>query len=347
MARGNQKKSYVTIKDIARHLGVSTSTVSRALRNQPDVNPETKQKVQELAEQLNYQPNLFASGLVSRRTRLLGVIVPQIANHFFAAITSGIQHVAYQQEYRVIICESDHSMTRERVNVEALLSIRVDGIIMAPLMDYSQQAKSHIQAIPDRDVPLVYVDRIQPEVPASSVLIDDYQSAKQATEYLISTGCRKLAHYSGLDWTPTSLNRTRGFIAALKESGLEVRDDWIIETGFEPWRAAEVTRDLFSQEETPDGIIGVNDRVLAGATHVLGEMGIRIPEDVSLIGFSDNPISSLIQPTLSSVRQPAYEMGEMATKILLEHIDQDRIAGPPVNELLDTRIIFRESTKLI
>lgn len=347
MARNSHEKSYVTIKDIARQLGVSTSTVSRALRNQPDVNPETKQRVQELAKQLNYQPNLFASGLVSRRTRLLGVIVPQIANHFFAAITSGIQHVAYQQEYRVIICESDHSMTRERVNIEALLSIRVDGIIMAPLMDYSQQTQAHIRAILDRHVPLVYVDRVQQKVPASSVLIDDYHAAKQATEYLISTGCRRLAHFSGLDWTSTSLNRKRGFLAALQESGLEIREDWIIETGFEPWKAAEITRELFQQEETPDAIIGVNDRVMAGATHTLGEMGIKIPEEVSLIGFSDNPISSLIQPTLSSVRQPAYEMGEVATKMLLEQIDQEQIPQQPETRILDTRIILRESTRLI
>ncbi len=345
MAKRDQRKSYVTIKDIARQLGISTSTVSRALRNQPDVNPETREAVHSLAEKLNYQPNLFASGLVSRRTHLLGVIVPQLANHFFAAITSGIQHVAYQKEYRVIICESDHSIERERVNVEALLSVRVDGIIMAPLMDYNHGMNAHVQSILERDVPLVYVDRLQPEVPASSVLIDDYQAAFDATEYLIATGCKRLAHFTGPEWTTTCRNRKLGFIEAIQKAGLELNESWIIETGFEPWRAAEVVRELFQQPNPPDGIIGVNDRVLAGATHVLGEMGVKIPDEVSLIGFSDNPISSLIQPTLTSVRQPSYEMGEIATSLLIDQIDHTGIPTAPINKILETRLILRESTR--
>lgn len=345
MAKRDQRKSYVTIKDIAKQLGISTSTVSRALRNQPDVNPETREAVHNLAEELNYQPNLFASGLVSRRTHLLGVIVPQLSNHFFAAITSGIQHVAYQNEYRVIICESDHSLERERVNVEALLSVRVDGIIMAPLMDYDHGINAHVRSILERDVPLVYVDRVQPEVPASSVSIDDYQAALDATEYLIASGCRRLAHFTGPEWTTTCRNRKLGFIEGVKRAGLELNESWIIETGFEPWRASEVTRELFQQENPPDGIIGVNDRVLAGATHVLGEMGVKIPDDVSLIGFSDNPISSLIQPTLTSVRQPSYEMGEVAASVLIDQIDNSGIPPVPINKVLDTRLILRESTR--
>ncbi len=345
MAKGPQKKSYITIKDIARQLGVSTSTVSRALRDRPDVNPETRKQVQALAEQLNYQPNLFASGLVSRRTRLLGVIVPRIANHFFSAITSGIQHVAYQHEYRVIICESDESLERERVNVEALLSIRVDGIIIAPLMDYDHRVNDHIQAILDRDVPMVYVDRLQPAVPASSVMIDDYRAAYEATEYLIASGCQRLGHFTGPEWTTTCSERKRGFIDAVKGAGLELREEWIMETGFEPWRAGEVSRDLFASEDRPDGILGVNDRVLAGAVKAIREMGIRIPDEVSMVGFSDNPIASLIQPTLSSVRQPAYEMGEVATSMILNQIEQEGIPWKPVHRILNTRMILRESTR--
>lgn len=345
MAKRDQRKSYVTIKDIAKQLGISTSTVSRALRNQPDVNPLTREAVQTLAKELNYQPNLFASGLVSRRTRMLGVVVPQLANHFFGAITSGIQNVAYQNEYRVIICESEHSLERERVNVEALLSVRVDGIIMAPQMDYNHQINTHVKSILERDVPLIYIDRIQPDVPASSVSIDDYQAALDATEYLIASGCSRLAHFSGPEWTTTSRNRKLGFIEAVKRAGLELNESWIIETGFEPWRAAEVVKELFQQAAPPDGIIGVNDRVLAGATHILGEMGVKIPDDVSLIGFSDNPISSLIQPTLTTVRQPAYEMGEVSASLLIEQIDHTGIPEVPISKVLGTRLILRESTR--
>lgn len=338
-----KKKSYITIKDIARQLGVSTSTVSRALRDAPDVHPETKEKVKALAESLHYQPNLFASGLVSRQTRLLGVVVPQISNHFFSAITSGVQHVAYQREYRVIICESDHSLEREKVNIEALLSVRVDGIILAPLMDYEHHITDHLRNILAREVPLVYVDRVQPAVPSSSVLIDDFAAAKEATEYLISTGCRRLAHFTGPQWTSVCRDRKNGFLAALNGAGLQVREDWILETGFEAWTAAELTRELFRDAQPPDGILGINDRVLAGATHALRGMGVDIPGQVSLIGFSDNPISSLIQPTLSSVRQPAYEMGEVAASLVL-----DRIAFPqrePEHRILETRLILRESTR--
>ncbi len=340
-----KKKSYITIKDIAKELRLSTSTVSRALRDRPDVNPETKILVKALAEKLHYQPNLFASGLVSRRTHLLGVVVPRISNHFFSAITSGIQNVAYQHEYRVIICESDHSMERERVNVEALLSIRVDGIMIAPLMDYHHTASDHLQTVSERGVPLVYVDRIQPQVPASSVLIDDFRAALEATEYLISTGCRRLAHFTGPQWTTVCRDRKLGFIEAIRRHGLELREDWIIETGFEPWVAAEVVKDLWADPLPPDGILGINDRVLAGATLSFRKMGVAIPDEVSLIGFSDNPISSLIIPTLSSVRQPAYEMGEMAATLLLDQIDGDGIPDEPVNKILETRLILRESTR--
>ncbi|MDP5170980.1 MAG: LacI family transcriptional regulator [Bacteroidia bacterium] len=340
-----KKKNYITIKDIARKLGISTSTVSRALRDQPDVNPETKEQVRKLAEELNYQPNLFASGLVSRRTRLLGVVVPRISNHFFSAITSGVQNVAYKHQYRVIICESDHSVERERENIEALLSIRVDGIIVAPLMDYEHSMTDHLANILARDVPLVYVDRVQPAVVASSILIDDFLAAREATEYLISTGCRRLAHFTGPQWTSVCRDRKLGFIEAVNRAGLELREDWIIETGFEPWHAAEVVKKLWEDPIRPDGILGINDRVLAGASHALTGMGVSIPEDVSMIGFSDNPLSSLIRPTLSSVRQPAYEMGEVAATLILEQIDLTGIPAEPVHKVLDTRLILRESTR--
>lgn len=347
MDQDERKKGYVTIKDIARELGLSTSTVSRALRDQPDVHPDTRRQVQQTAERLHYQPNLFASGLVSRRTHLIGVVVPRIANHFFSAITSGIQNVAYQHDYKVIICESDHSIQREKLNMEALLSVRVDGILMAPCTDFSHDEISHLQAVKAREVPMVYVDRIQPEVPSSSVLIDDFKAAEEATSYLIKTGCTRIAHFTGPMWTSVCVDRKAGFLEAMQKHGLSVPEEWIVETGFESTPATEAMMQLWRGQRKPDALLAVNDRVAVGAAIALRELGVAIPEQMSLIGFSDNPVSAMISPSITTVRQPAYEMGEMAANLLLQQIEATQPQASLQRHTLDTRLILRESTRLL
>ncbi|TAE49814.1 MAG: LacI family DNA-binding transcriptional regulator [Bacteroidetes bacterium] len=342
-----EKKGYITIKDIARVLGFSVSTVSRALRDMPDVHPETRAIVQKQAQEMNYQRNLFASALVHRRTRLLGVIVPKIANNFFSEIISGIQEVAYRNHYQVIICESRHDMERERLDVEGLLSIRVDGLLIIPAIEKPDPYLPHLHQARDRDLPMVYLDRLYERLAAPTVMIDDFKSAFEATEYLISTGCTRLGLLAGPDYLSVSRLRREGFEAALRKHNLPVNESWMVETNFEIESGVRAAEILFSQPQHPDALLGVNDAVIVGAMKVIRRYRYHVPNDISLIGFSDNPIASLIQPELTTIAQPAFDMGRTAADILLEMIEHGESVAVDRRVILKTTLIIRNSTRTI
>ena len=340
------KPRYVTIKDLARTLKLSPATVSRALRNQPEVNIETRRRVQDLARAWDYQPNLPASSLVNRRSRLIGVMVPRTASHFFARIISGIQAVAYEENYRVIICETRNHPERERLDLEALLSVRVDGLIIAPVVSDYGPGPGTLDTLRRRGVPWVYVDREVPTLPAPAVLVDDAAAAREAVNYLVQTGCRRIAHLAGPGDITVSAQRRSGYREALAAAGLPWRAKWDVEAGFEMPQGYDLARQWLSAAERPDAILGVCDRVAIGAMRAAKELGIQIPGELSIIGFSDNPASSLVEPPLSTIFQPAEAIGQAAIRHLLSRLSPDTAeVWPPRRELLSTRLILRGTTR--
>lgn len=312
------KKGSVTIKDIARALNVSTSTVSRALRNMPDINPETKKAVVKLSEQWDYYPNAVALSLVKKKTNIIGVIVPNILAHFFSSAISGIQEVAAEAGYNVMITQSGELFESEISNVNTLISSRADGM----LISHSANTKNseHFQMIVDRGVPLIFFDRAWDEMDVTKVLVDDYEGAKLVVNHLLAEGNKRIAFITGPFAMNMSKKRLEGYKDTLLINKIDVDESLIIETNLSKKEVESATKRLLSLEKRPDAIIGIIDSVAIIAMTVLKEAGLSIPEDIALIGFGDEPVSSLVTPTLSSLNQYSHELGRLAAKEILNQI---------------------------
>ncbi len=340
------KFTQVTIKDIARELGISPSTVSRALKDHPDISSKTKLAVNALAEKLNYQPNIVALNLRQKKTFTIGVVIPELVHFFFSTVISGIEDVAYQAGYSVILSQSNESYEREKTDIKALFNSRVDGM----LISVSRETKNfeHIESVIAKGIPVVFYDRTYNAPMASNVIVDDYIGAKEAVNHLIDQGYRKIAFLEGSPGLIISADRKRGYVDALKEHGLESRDAFTQEcvTGsMEEGKRA--TKKLLSMPEPPDAIFAASDPLATGAMQSIKEKGLRIPQDVGVVGFSNWSYGSLIEPSLTTVDQPGFEMGQEAARLLIRQIElSDKDQGDPVPEtkILKTRLIVRDSS---
>jgi DNA-binding LacI/PurR family transcriptional regulator len=333
-------KSVSTIRDIARILGISKSTVSRALNNHYDVNSETARRVQELAVQLDYHPNLLAQHLKQQRTNTLGVIIPETMNPFFAKAVGGIQDVANRAGYNVMICQSNELLALERNNLQTLLASKVDGLLISVSRETDQH--DHLQYAIDKEVPLVFFDRIVEELKASQVYSDNYEICLQGTEHLISQGCKRIAFIAGPQILYNSRNRLNGYLEALRKNNISVSESLIVYTNYKSNDVEEYTRYLFNLRERPDGIFAINDMAAIEMMHILKKRGLSIPKDVAVLGFNNEGICRLVEPTLSSIDHPAFDMGAAATEILLRHINKGEIIQE--KRLIKSRLVIREST---
>ncbi|WP_020533695.1 LacI family DNA-binding transcriptional regulator [Flexithrix dorotheae] len=339
------KSGQVTIKDLARELKISAATVSRALKDHPDISKSTKKAVISLAEKLNYQPNSVAQSLRHSKTNTIGIIVPEIIHYFFSSVISGIEDVAYTEGYNVMICQSNEKIEREIANTNALLSNRVDGFLVS--ISKSTNNFDHFQNILNRNVPLVFFDRICTDINTHSVSVEDYEGAYKATRHLVEIGCKKIAHLSGPQNLLISYNRRQGYQDALLHHNLPLKNEWVLvadslEDGFE---AAKKLASLPKQDR-PDAIFAVNDITAVGAMKALKECGLKIPEDMAIIGFSDDQkLAPLLEPPLSSVAQPGFEIGQEAIKLFLKEISKPEKDGIFEKKILKTELIIRESTR--
>lgn len=333
---------HITINDLAKRLQLSPSTVSRALRDHPDISQETKDRVISMAAHTNYQPNVIAQSLQNRRSNIIGVIVPEIRNRFFASIISGIEEVAYQAGYTIMVCQSNETEAREIINTRALAANRVAGMLVST----SQETTNfdHLATVISQGIPLVLFDRIVEELLVCKVIVDDSAGAYAAVAHLLSRGKKRIAHLAGRSSMYVSRKRREGYEAALRDHGLPVRPEYIVIGGYHEEDGRNGAGQLFSLPEPPDAIFTINDPVAVGAFLYLREHNIRIPADVALVGFSNNPITTLVQPPLTTVNQPAFDMGHTAATLLLRKMKH------PVDEqeietvVLKTELIIRGSS---
>jgi LacI family transcriptional regulator len=340
------KYNQVTIKDIARELGISPSTVSRALKDHPDISPDTKKAVNALAEKLNYQPNIVALSLRQSKTNTIGVIIPEIVHFFFSTVISGIEDVAYSAGYNVILAQSNESQTREISDIKALFNSRVDGMLMSVSRETTNF--DHIESMLAKGVPIVFFDRVYDTSQASKIIVDDFTGAKEATLHLIEQGCKRIAHIEGPPNLEISRQRLEGYKEALKEHNMPFNQELVatcpsgtIEEG------KKATEQLLSLKNPPDAIFATNDPAAMGAMQAIKAKGLKMPEDVALVGFSNWFFSSLMDPPLSSVDQPGFEMGQEAAKLLIRQIEKqekDDEDITPETKILKTRLIVRESS---
>lgn len=331
-----------TLLDIAKKLKISTSTVSRALSNHPDISKETKEKVKALAEKLNYTPNPIAQSLKKNRTSTIGVLVPEIKHDFFSSAISGIEEVAYHSGYTIILCQSNESYEREVINTNALMNHRVAGMIVS----ISQQTTTgaHFQKLIDRNIPLVFFDRVCEDVEANKVIIDDQKSAYNAVQHLIEKGYKKIAHFAGPKDLSICQKRLSGYKEALFENNLPVKEEYILHGGMHETDGYNSMDELLKQNIVPDAIFCVNDPVAIGAYQRIKEAGLKIPQDIGIVGFSNNKITTLVEPQITTVNQPSFEMGKRSAEILIEMIENPNKINEPRTIIVETNLIVRNST---
>lgn len=340
------KFAQVTIKDIARELGISPSTVSRALKDHPDISVETKKSVNALAEKLNYQPNIVALSLRQKKTNTIGVIIPELVHFFFSTVISGIEDVAHQAGYSVILAQSNETYLREVAHLKALFNSRVDGMLISLARETTNY--DHIESIISKGVPIVFYDRMYNSPTSSKVIVDDYAGAKEAVNHLIEQGCKNIAHMVGAPSLIISKDRLRGYKDALTENGLKVNEDLIFpcDSGtFEEGK--EVAKKLLNSKVSIDAIFTNNDPMAMGAMVAIKEKGLKIPQDIAVVGFSNWFFGELMEPSLTTIDQPGYEMGQEAARLLIRQIerkDKDLDDAPSEIKVLKTKLIIRNSS---
>ncbi|MDM7925639.1 MAG: LacI family DNA-binding transcriptional regulator [bacterium] len=331
-----------TIKDIARKMGVSVSTVSRALSGHPDISEETRKRIEALARELDYHPNTLAKSLQQKQSQVIGVVVPQVKHYFFASIMSGVTDVAYQAGFTVMICQSNEDFEREKSNIDVLLSHRVAGLLIS--VSVTTKSCEHFNRLKQRGVPLVFFDRVCGEVDAPTVVVDDYDGAFRAGEYLVRKGYRRFGHLGGPEFLSICRLRFEGFRDAVSRLGCPLRDEWVIRGGLNEEDGVDSMSRLLKQGgERPDAVFCVTDPVAMGALVRLKQEGIAVPDRMAVMGFTDNPMADLIEPPLTTVRQPAYEIGRTAAELLIERISNRSGDAHPVHKILKTELIIRKS----
>jgi LacI family transcriptional regulator len=329
-----------TIFDIASLLKLSPATVSRALRDHPDISEATKKRILAAAKELDYLPNPLARNLRSKTSSTIGVIVPEIRHDFFASAISGIEDIAYAAGYTIIVCQSNEDPSREAVNVRTLAMNHVAGAIIS--ISQGTTSSAHFKVLKDVGVPFVFFDRVLNAFKASRVVVDDFGGAYAAVQYLLKAGYTNVAHLAGPEHLSISKERLRGYRTALKENNGQA-SEIVIHGGMNEEDGLVGADKLMKLPMKPDAIFAVNDPVALGAFKRLREQKKRIPEDVAIVGFSNNKTTELVDPPLTTVDQPSYELGKKAAEVLLEQIN-GHDGHRPRTEVLKTRLIVRGST---
>lgn len=335
----------ITLKEIAQTLGISVTTVSKALKNYPDVSKKTRKAVIALAQELNYTPNSFAVNLRTKESKTIGLIIPEVVHHFFSGVINGIIDEGEKNGYLVVILQSNESLELEKKQVAHLINKRVDGIIMSLSNESNNDA--HIKEILQKGIPFVQFDKISKLIPSSKVIINDQKAAMEAVQHLIDMGCKKIAHIRGLENPQNSIDRFLGYKKALEKNGIPFDPSLVYackSITFE--QGVEFAKQILQEDKGIDGIFVITDLVAVGVLAHFNEMGVKVPDEIAVIGFSNWLVSQVITPKLSTVDQPSYKMGVAAFDLLLEEIlcrKEGKVFESKIVELA-TGIIVREST---
>ena len=337
-------KSKATLKQIAKELGVSVSTVSKALNGSPEISEPTKQRVQEYAKLKNYKPNVIGLNLKNRSTKTIGVIIPNILNSFFAKVFTGIEKVADEKGYKVITCISNESLEKEINTLEMLSNGTIDGFILSVAEETQKlQEFNHFNTIINEGTPIVMFDRISDNVNCDKVIVDDFESAVNATEHLIKTGCKKIALFSAIDNLSVGKLRAKGFYKAMENIGFSIDEKLIILTDNEADFDIKVV-DLF-KNNTIDAVFALDEHASVSALKLGLKNGYKIPEELSIIGFADGVWSRRMSPSLSTVSQHGPEIGEVAAQMLIDKLESKEEGYTFKTTVINTELRQRESTK--
>lgn len=336
-------KSKITLKDIARELGVAVSTVSKALRDSHEISKETKERIQAYATYYKYKPNSLALKLRNQKTLVIGIIIPEIVHHFFARVISGIEDIANKKGYTTMICLSNESYEKEKLNVAMLENGSVDGIIMSISKETLQKNDfSHLEALVDEEIPLVLFDRVHEKIACDKVVVDDIGGGYKATEHLIEIGCKKIAIINSIDSLNISEDRKAGYLRALADNNIAVTKEFIFSINDSEDYYEQIKKLILSKK--PDGVFAVNEIFAAMVVKIAQQYRLHVPNDISVVGFTDGLISEFSSPSLTTVAQHGFTMGQQSAEILINRIENNS-GRAYKKEVISTNLKIRNSTK--
>ncbi|WP_276347246.1 LacI family DNA-binding transcriptional regulator [Daejeonella sp. JGW-45] len=331
-----------TIYDIAKELKISKSTVSRALTGHPEVKSETRQAVLRLAEELDYQRSRLSLNLIARKSSLIGIIVPEFNTSFFPQVVIGAQETASKHGYNIIVSQSNEQFETEVENTKVMLASQVDGILVSVTKE--TRSFEHLKVFERKGIPIVFFNRVCDEMLVPKVVINDYEAAFGAVEHLIQTGKRRIAHLAGPESLITSRKRLKGYEDALKKHQIPLDESLIIPYDLTLGKVKAFVKQLMELKYPPDGLFMVNDPAAIEAIQTIKHLGIRIPEEIGIVGFSNDYGSELIEPSLTTIAQPQRLMGSTAVQLLLELMDKEASQWKAITKTLDSSLIIRNSS---
>jgi LacI family transcriptional regulator len=336
-------KKKTTIKDIANVLNISAAAVSKALHDDSRISEKTKKAVKQVAKNLNYQPNHLASALRKGKSNLVGVIVPRTNSNFFSSVIQNIEEVLNKAGYNIIITQSNESYKKECANIDTLLFTQVDGIIAS--MANETVDLNYYEKIKSKGIPLILFDRGENDLNVDYIGINDYDSSHMIVEHLVKQGCKRIAHIGGFKRTRIFNNRIRGYIDALKKHDLPMDNELLIESSLTTEDGQDKMKQLLDLKNRPDAVYVAGDYAALGALQVLNDRGIKMPQDIALVGFGNEPFTAMVSPTISSIEQHSAEIGQQAAKTFLKHAKQKSFTQTLNKIILNAELVVRASSK--
>jgi LacI family transcriptional regulator len=334
------KNSEPTIHDIARELKISASTVSRALNDNPRISLKTKEKIKVVAASLGYRPNTLASNLRNKKSNTIGIVVPLINRHFFSSVISGVEDIAYKAGYTVVISQSNDLATKEINIVQSMFSNRVDGLIISIAMQTN--TFEHLKIFRKKHIPLVFFDRAVPEIETDKIVVDDFAGGFRVTQHLIDQGYQRIGHLAGPQNLMTYFDRKNGYKEALSKNGIQYDESLVIINTLTSDEGISAVQQLMKLSNPPDAIFCGNDTTALSAMIYLRDQGIRIPQDIGIVGFSNEPFSKVVSPSISTIAQPGFKMGQKAAELIIRQIETKERTYQTI--VLPTELIIRESS---
>ncbi|MBW8325319.1 MAG: LacI family transcriptional regulator [Prolixibacteraceae bacterium] len=337
------KNSEPTIHDIARELKISASTVSRALNDNPRISLKTKEKIKAVADSLGYRPNTLASNLRNKKSNTIGIVVPLINRHFFSSVISGAEDVAYKAGYTVVISQSNDLAAKEINIVQSMFSNRVDGLIISIAMQ--TDTFEHLKLFRKKHIPLVFFDRAVPEIETDKIVVDDFAGGYRVTQHLIDQGYKRIGHLAGPQNLMTYYDRKNGYMEALRKNSIPYDESLVIINTLTSDEGVTAIQQLMDLPHPPDAVFCGNDTTALSVMIYLRDKGIRIPEDIGIVGFSNEPFSKVVSPSISTIAQPGFIMGQKAAELIIRKIENKERTYQTIT--LPTELIIRESSNRI
>ena len=336
------KEKEITIYDLARKLNISIATVSRALKDDPVVSKKTKKKIADLALEMGYRSNNFARNLRTSRTNTIGVIIPRINSSFMSAVIAGMENVANSEGYNLIISQSSESAEKERVNAATLFNSRVDGLLVS--LAYDTDSLAHFEPFTKKKIPLIFFDRTSDKTEGTCIQINNFRAAYEATTHLISQGYTRIVHITATPKRNVYVDRLQGYKQALADQRIAFREDYVIVGNLSQEAGTDAAARILEMRPMPDAVFVANDTCAVGCMTALKHAGIRIPDDIAFVGFNNDPVSTVIEPNLTTVNYPGYEMGQIAARNLIDHLNGASSIHSTNTIILRSELMIRESS---